>query len=262
MGRRLVITSGKGGAGKTTVSANIAVSLSFTGKRVLLIDADSGLCNLDSTLGLENEVNYTLDDILSDRCRAEQAIVADKRYPGLYLLAGARHYDPRLLAPEKFSALVEMLSKEYDFILIDCPGGIEKGFELALSGAQEAIVVTNPDICAIRDADKIIGELRQKGFEEIGLIINKVDSAMIRREQTMNLQDIVDILGVELVGVVPTSKEVLIHANLGMLVSARSFEVSKALRMCAQNIYDKRTIDPAQNKTTTLAEKVKQAFGL
>lgn len=262
MGRKLVVTSGKGGVGKTTVSANIAASLALLGRRVLLIDADSGLCNLDSTLGLEDEVIYTLDDIFLDRCRPQQALIQDKRYPGLYLLAGARQYDDKLITKENLCRLSEMFAQEFDFVMIDCPGGIENGFTVATAAADEALVVTAPDICAIRDADKIIDALHKQHYPSITLIINKVDLAMIRSEQTMDLQDIVDILNVPVAGVIPLSREVPIHANLGMIICARNFDVSKAFRQTGKNILNREMIDVEECIKSTFLYKLRSAFGL
>ena len=174
MGEIIVVTSGKGGVGKTTTTANIGAGLAELGKKVLVIDTDLGLRNLDVVMGLENRIVYNLVDVIEGKCRLNQALIKDKRYENLYLLPSAQTKDKSSVTPEQMIKLTSELRREYDFVLLDCPAGIEQGFQNATSGADKALVVTTPEVSAIRDADRIIGLLEAKKIKDIGLIINKI----------------------------------------------------------------------------------------
>ena len=194
-GRVIVITSGKGGVGKTTTSANIGTALAKNGAGVVLIDTDIGLRNLDLLLGLENRIVYTLVDVVEERCKLKQALVKDKKNPNLCLLAAAQTRDKSAVTAEQLKDICEELKEEFDYILVDCPAGIEHGFQTAISGASEAIVVTTPEMSAVRDADRIIGLLEAK--EEIKsykLLINRVRPNLIKANEMMSVDDVVDIL--------------------------------------------------------------------
>src|SRR3989339_1194291 len=171
MGEVLVITSGKGGVGKTTTTANIGTGLSILGKKVVLIDTDIGLRNLDVVMGLENRIVYDLVDVVEGNCRIKQALIKDKRYEGLYLLPAAQTRDKSAVDPEQMIKLCKELKEEFDFVLVDCPAGIEQGFKNAIAGADKAIVVTTPEVSAVRDADRIIGLLEANGLRNPMLII-------------------------------------------------------------------------------------------
>ena len=181
MSEVIVITSGKGGVGKTTTSANVGTGLAMLGKRVVLIDTDIGLRNLDVVMGLENRIIYNLVDVIEGNCRMKQALIRDKRYPDLFLLPSAQTRDKSSVSPGQMIKLVEDLREEFDYILLDCPAGIEQGFRNAIAGADRALIVTTPEVSAIRDADRIIGLLEASGVGRMDLIINRIRSDMVRR---------------------------------------------------------------------------------
>jgi len=216
MGRVIVITSGKGGVGKTTTSANIGTALAKAGQKVVLIDTDIGLRNLDLLLGLENRIVYTIVDVVEERCKLKQALVKDKKNPNLCLLAAAQTRDKSAVNQDQLKAICEELSLDNDFILVDCPAGIEQGFQNAVAGATEAIVVTTPEMSAVRDADRIIGLLEAK--EEITsykLLLNRVRPNLIQSNDMMSVEDVVDILSCELIGIIPEDTGVITSTNKG-----------------------------------------------
>mgnify|MGYP001060826920 CR=1 FL=1 len=194
MSEVIVITSGKGGVGKTTTSANVGTGLAMLGKRVVLIDTDIGLRNLDVVMGLENRIIYNLVDVIEGNCRMKQALIRDKRYPDLFLLPSAQTRDKSSVSPGQMIKLVEDLREEFDYILLDCPAGIEQGFRNAIAGADRALIVTTPEVSAIRDADRIIGLLEASGVGRMDLIINRIRSDMVRRGDMMSVDDVMDIL--------------------------------------------------------------------
>jgi len=215
-GRVIVITSGKGGVGKTTTSANIGTALARAGNKVVLIDTDIGLRNLDLLLGLENRIVYTLVDVVEERCKLKQALVKDKKNPNLCLLAAAQTRDKSAVSQEQLKAICEELSEENDFVLIDCPAGIEQGFQNAVAGATEAIVVTTPEMSAVRDADRIIGLLDAKEeIESYKLLLNRVRPNLIKANDMMSVDDVVDILSCSLIGIVPEDSGIIISTNKG-----------------------------------------------
>lgn len=215
MGEVIVITSGKGGVGKTTTTANIGTGLAQLEKKVILIDTDIGLRNLDVVMGLENRIVYNLVDVIEGNCRLKQAIIRDRRYPNLYLIPSAQTKDKTAVNPEQMKKLTEALKKEFDYILLDCPAGIEQGFLNAIAGATRAIVVTTPEVSAIRDADRVIGLLESAEMESIQLIINRIRIDMVRRGDMMSMEDVKEILAVELLGIVPDDEEIVISTNRG-----------------------------------------------
>ncbi|HHV60588.1 MAG TPA: septum site-determining protein MinD [Clostridiaceae bacterium] len=215
MGEVIVITSGKGGVGKTTTTANLGTGLALENKQVVLIDTDIGLRNLDVVMGLENRIVYDLVDVVEGHCRVKQALIKDRRYEGLYLLPAAQTRDKNAVNPKQMVKLCQELREEFDFILIDCPAGIEQGFRNAISGADRAIVVTTPDVSAVRDADRIIGLLESSELKNPKIIINRVKPDMVRRGDMMTIDDIIDILAVDLLGVVPDDEKIVISTNRG-----------------------------------------------
>lgn len=215
MGEVIVVTSGKGGVGKTTTTANIGTGLALENKRVVLLDTDIGLRNLDVVMGLENRIVYDLVDVVEGHCRIKQALIKDRRYDGLYLLPAAQTRDKNAVTPKQMIRLCEELKQEYDFILIDCPAGIEQGFKNAISGANRAIVVTTPDVSAVRDADRIIGLLESSELKNPKLVINRVKPEMVKRGDMMSIDDIIDILAVDLLGVVPDDEKIVVSTNRG-----------------------------------------------
>ncbi|CDM94341.1 MAG: septum site-determining protein MinD [Limnospira sp. PMC 1291.21] len=215
MSRIIVVTSGKGGVGKTTSTANLGMALAQRGHSVVVIDADFGLRNLDLLLGLENRIVYTAVEVLSGECRLEQALVKDKRQPRLVLLPAAQNRMKDAVTPEQMKELISQLSPKYEYILIDCPAGIEQGFQNAIAAASEAIVVTTPEISAVRDGDRVIGLLEANGIKRIRLLINRIKPGMVKANDMMSVQDVEEILAIPLVGVVPDDEQVIVSTNKG-----------------------------------------------
>jgi len=215
MGEVIVITSGKGGVGKTTATANIGTALALSGKRVVLVDADIGLRNLDVVMGLENRIVYDLVDVVEKVCRLKQALIRDKRFEGLYLLPAAQTKDKTAVSPQQMQELCNQLREEFDYVLIDCPAGIEQGFKNAIAGADKAAVVTVPEVSAVRDADRIIGLLASNDIMYPRLIINRLRLDMVKRGDMMDIDDTIDILGIDLLGVVPDDERVVVSTNRG-----------------------------------------------
>ena len=211
----IVVTSGKGGVGKTTTSANVGTGLAKLGKKVCLIDTDIGLRNLDVVMGLENRIVYNLVDVVEGNCRVKQALIRDKRHPGLYLMPSAQTKDKSAVSPGQLIKIIEYLKEQFDYIILDCPAGIEQGFQNAIAGAERALVVTTPEVSAIRDADRIIGLLEANGFEKMDLIINRLRTDMVKRGDMMSAADVVDILGIPLIGIVPDDENVVVATNQG-----------------------------------------------
>ncbi|NLI58850.1 MAG: septum site-determining protein MinD [Clostridium sp.] len=215
MGEVIVITSGKGGVGKTTSTANIGTGLALEGKKVVLLDTDIGLRNLDVVMGLENRIVYDIVDVVEGTCRLKQALIKDKRYAGLFLLPAAQTRDKSAITPEQMLNLCEELKQEFDYILVDCPAGIEQGFKNAIAGASRAIVVTTPEVSAVRDADRIIGLLEANDVRNPKLLINRVRHDMVKRGDMMSIDDIIDILAIDLIGVVPDDEKIIVSTNKG-----------------------------------------------
>ena len=215
MSEIIVITSGKGGVGKTTTSANVGTGLAILGKKVVLIDTDIGLRNLDVVMGLENRIVYNLVDVVEGNCRMKQALIKDKRYPNLFLLPSAQTRDKNSVNPGQMVKLVDDLREEFDYVLLDCPAGIEQGFQNAIAGADRALVVTTPEVSAIRDADRIIGLLEASGMKTIDLVVNRIRMDMVRRGDMMSLDDVMDILAIDIIGAVPDDEDIVISTNQG-----------------------------------------------
>jgi septum site-determining protein MinD len=215
-GNVFVVTSGKGGVGKTTTTANLGVSLARLGKQVALVDADIGLRNLDLVLGLEKRIVYDVVDLAEGRCQPRQALIKDKRLPGLFLMPAAQTKDKDSVTEAQMARVVHSLGADFDVVLIDCPAGIEHGFRNAVAGADEAIVVTMPEVSAIRDADKILGML---GTRRARLIVNRVRPEMVRSGDMLSVDDVGEILGREILGVVPDDEEIIDTTNRGQPVA-------------------------------------------
>ena len=215
MGEVIVVTSGKGGVGKTTTTANIGVGLALAGQKVVLVDTDIGLRNLDVVMGLENRIVYDLVDVVEGFCRVKQALIKDKRYDGLYLLPAAQTRDKTAVNPQQMMKLCQELKDEYDYVIVDCPAGIEQGFKNAIAGADRAIVVTTPEVSAVRDADRIIGLLEANELRNPKLLINRLRADMVKRGDMMTIDDIIDILAIGLIGVVPDDEKIIVSTNRG-----------------------------------------------
>ena len=215
MGEVIVITSGKGGVGKTTTTANLGTGLTKLGYKVAIVDADIGLRNLDVVMGLENRIVYDIVDVVEGVCRLKQALIKDKRFEGLYLLPAAQTRDKNAINPEQMQKLTNELKESFDYVLIDCPAGIEQGFKNAIAGADKAIVVTTPEISAVRDADRIIGLLEASELTDPKLIINRIRVDMVKKGDMMNIDDMIDILAIDLIGVIPDDETIVISTNKG-----------------------------------------------
>lgn len=249
MGEVIVVTSGKGGVGKTTTVANIGTGLAMLDKRTVVVDTDIGLRNLDVILGLENRIVYNLVDVINGKCRLKQALIKDKRHPELYLLPSAQTKDKSAVSPEQMIKLTEELREEFDFVLLDCPAGIELGFRNAIAGADKALVVTTPEVSAIRDADRIIGLLEADGIQDIHLIINRLRPDMIARGDMMSVEDVVEILAVNLIGSILDDEQIVIAANQGEPFSGRNSQAEEEYRnICRRLLGEEVPFAPLHQK--------------
>ena len=239
MSEVIVVTSGKGGVGKTTTSANVGTGLAALGKRVVLIDTDIGLRNLDVVMGLESRIVYNLVDVCEGKCRIKQALIRDKRHPSLYLMPSAQTKDKSAIRPEQMVRMVAQLKEQFDYIILDCPAGIEQGFKNAIAGADRAFVVATPEVSAIRDADRIIGLLEAEEFKQIDLIINRMRPEMVRRGDMMSAADVVDILSLNLIGIIPDDESVVIAANQGEPIVGNSSLAGRAYQDICHRILGK-----------------------
>lgn len=228
MSEVIVITSGKGGVGKTTTTANVGTGLAQLDKKVVLIDTDIGLRNLDVVMGLENRIVYNLVDVVEGNCRMKQALIKDKRYPNLSLLPSAQTKDKTSVSPEQMIKVIDELRDEFDYILLDCPAGIEQGFKNAIAGADRALVVTTPEVSAIRDADRIIGLLTANEITRVDLIVNRLRMDMVKRGDMMNIGDVTDILAIDLIGAVPDDEQIVISTNQGEPLVGTDCKAGKA----------------------------------
>ena len=238
-GKVITITSGKGGVGKTTVTANLAAALAMQGHKVVALDADIGLRNLDVVMGLENRIVYDLVDVVEGRCRLRQAMIKDKRQSELYLIPAAQTRDKMAVSPSDMVLVCDQLREEMDYIIIDSPAGIERGFRNAIAPTDHVIIVTNPEISAVRDADRIIGIVEAEEKGPARLIVNRIKPAMVERGEMLSIEDILDILAIELIGVVPEDEAILISTNQGMPVamsSTNGSSASQAFRNVAQRL--------------------------
>ena len=215
MGEVIVITSGKGGVGKTTTTANLGAGLAMRDKSVVLIDTDIGLRNLDVVMGLENRIVFDLVDVVEGRCQLKKALIKDRRYEKLFLLPASQTKDKNSVNPEQMIELCAELKKEFDYVLIDCPAGIESGFKNAIAGADKAIIVTMPEVSSVRDADRIIGLLESAGLSNPRLIVNRIRTNMVKRGDMLDIRDIEDILAIKLIGMIPDDEQVIISTNKG-----------------------------------------------
>ena len=233
MGEVIVVTSGKGGVGKTTTTANLGSALALRGKKVVLIDTDIGLRNLDVVMGLENRIVYDIVDVVEEKCKLKQALIKDKRFKELFLLPAAQTRDKSAVNEEQMKELTGKLKEEFDYIIIDCPAGIEQGFKNAIAGADRALVVTTPEVSAIRDADRIIGLLEANEIKKIELIVNRLRMDMVKRGDMMSIEDVHEILAIDLIGAVPDDEQIVISTNQGEpLVGSDSLAGQAYLNIC------------------------------
>lgn len=266
MGEAIVITSGKGGVGKTTTSANIGTALALQGKKVCLVDTDIGLRNLDVVMGLENRIIYDLVDVVEKRCKTHQALVKDKRFDGLlYLLPAAQTVDKTAVTPEQMKELIEELKQDYDYIIIDCPAGIEQGYKNAVAGADKAIVVTTPEVSAVRDADRIIGLLeKEKHMEAPKLVVNRIRYNMMKSGDMLDIDEITQHLSIELIGIVADDEEVIKASNHGEPIAMNpNSKASIAYRNIARRILGESIpLQPLEEANKGVFSKLKKFFGV
>jgi septum site-determining protein MinD len=215
----ITISSGKGGVGKTTTVANVAVALAADGAKVVCIDGDIGLRNLDVVMGLENRIVYDIVDVIEGRCKLRQAMIRDKHLTELYLIPAAQTRDKNAVSPSDMTRLCNELRPEVDFILIDSPAGIERGFRNAIAPADRVLVVTNPEVSAVRDADRVVGILEAEEKRETALIINRLNPTLVKQHDMLSAEDVLDLLGIQLIGIVPEDEDVIVSSNRGVPVA-------------------------------------------
>lgn len=235
-GQIIVITSGKGGVGKTTATASIGAALALDGQRVAVVDMDIGLRNLDVVLGLENRVVFNIVDVVKGKCKLRQAAIKDRRIDNLFLIPASQSDNKDVMIPEEMVKLSEELHKEYDFVLMDCPAGIERGFENAIAAADEAVVICTPDVSAVRDADRVIGLLYARSITP-KLLVNRIDPKMVERGDMLSHQDVVDVLSIDLVGLVQMDDQVVVSTNTGLpLVMQKNSKAGEAFCRIAMRL--------------------------
>ncbi|MFD2681434.1 septum site-determining protein MinD [Bacillus seohaeanensis] len=265
MGEAIVITSGKGGVGKTTTSANVGTALALQGKKVCLVDTDIGLRNLDVIMGLENRIIYDLVDVVEERCKIHQALVKDKRFEDkLFLLPAAQTSDKSSVSPEQIKNLIESLKQDYDYIIIDCPAGIEQGYKNAVAGADKAIVVTTPEVSAVRDADRIIGLLEKENIEPPRLIINRIRSHMMKNGEMLDVDEITTHLSIDLLGIVADDEDVIKSSNKGEPIAMDSTSKSAiSYRNIARRILGESVpLQILEEERRGVFTKIKKLFGV
>ncbi|NMA69267.1 MAG: septum site-determining protein MinD [Desulfitobacterium sp.] len=263
MGEVIVVTSGKGGVGKTTTTANIGTGLASKGLKVVLVDTDIGLRNLDVVMGLENRIVYDIVDVTNGTCRLKQALIKDKRFESLYLLPAAQTKDKTAVTQEQMKKLSDELKKEFDFAIIDCPAGIEQGFRNAIVGADRAIVVTTPEVSAVRDADRIIGLLEAQEIASPRLIINRIRPHMVKRGDMMDISDILDILAIDLLGVIPDDDSIVVSTNRGEpAIMDHSSHAGEAYRRITRRIQGEEVPLMNLDAPDGFMDKLKRFFGM
>ncbi len=263
MGEAIVVTSGKGGVGKTTTSANIGTALALMDKKVCLIDTDIGLRNLDVIMGLENRIIYDIVDVIQGRCKLKQALVKDKRFDSLVLLPASQTSDKSAITEDGMVQIISELKQSYDYIIVDCPAGIEQGFKNAIAGADQAVVVTTPEKSSVRDADRIIGLLEQEDIQPPNLIINRIRNHMMKNGDMLDIDEIMQVLSIDLIGVVQDDDEVIKASNSGEPIALQSKPKSAiAYRNIARRILGESVPLQSLDEQPGLFQKVKKFFGI
>src|SRR5436190_13569822 len=260
--RIITITSGKGGVGKTTTTANLSSALAMQGKKVVAVDSDIGLRNLDAVLGLENRIVYDLVDVVEGQCRLRQALIKDKRLPDLYLLPAAQTRDKNAVNSVQMEQLCQQLRAEFDFVLIDSPAGIEQGFRNAIVGADEIIIVANPETASVSDADRIIGLVEAAGKPEPRLIVNRLRSEMVRRGDMMDVADVLEVLGIDLLGIVPEDEAIIVATNKGEpVVYEKRSRAGRAFLNASQRILGEEIPLNEVEESPSLLERFRRLVG-
>lgn len=262
MGKVFVVTSGKGGVGKTTATANIGAGLAKEGKKVVLIDADIGLRNLDLVLGLENRIVFDLVDVLEKKCRSfRQALIRDKRFKNLFLMPSSQSREKDEVKPEQMVELCGELRENFDYVLIDCPAGIEHGFKNAIIGADAAIIVTNPEVSAVRDADRVIGLLEADEKSDARLLINRMKEGLVKKKQMLGVEDITDVLGIDILGIIPEDEKVLFSTNKGEpLIMDDNSRAARAYRNVVRRIIDPNCTQEISLEDPSIWARLKRFF--
>ncbi|HXZ06213.1 MAG TPA: septum site-determining protein MinD [Ktedonobacteraceae bacterium] len=260
--RVITITSGKGGVGKTTTTANLGTALAMQGKKVAVVDSDIGLRNLDAVLGLENRIVYDLVDVVEGQCHLRQALIKDKRLPELYLLPAAQTRDKNAINSVQMERLCQQLRQDFDYVLIDSPAGIEQGFRNAIIGADEIIIVANPEMASVRDADRIIGLVEAAGKPEPRLILNRLRAEMVKRGDMMDVEDVLEVLGIDLVGIVPEDEMIIVAINKGQpIVYEKRSRAGSAYLNAAQRIIDNEVPLEETEEELSFMERLRRMFG-
>jgi septum site-determining protein MinD len=264
MGEAIVITSGKGGVGKTTAVANIGVGLALKGYNVALVDTDIGLRNLDLLLGLENRVVYNIVDVAEKRCHLRQALIKDKRLSNLYLLPAAQTREKDAVTREQIKEIINILKSLFDFVLIDSPAGIEQGFKNAIAGADSSIVITTPEVAAVRDADRVIGLLEANGFRDPLLIINRVRPEMIKRGDMLSVEDVLEILSIKLLGIVPEDEGIIISVNKGepIIFNGNQSKAGTAFTLIVKSLLGEKVDWNSLFAESSLMERLRKFFNI
>lgn len=261
MGEAIVVTSGKGGVGKTTTTANLGTALALMDKKVCLIDTDIGLRNLDVIMGLENRIIYDIVDVIEERCKLSQALIRDKRFDSLCLLPAAQTSDKSAVTKEGMLQIIAELKQDHDYILIDCPAGIEQGFQNAIVGADQAIVVTTPEKSSVRDADRIIGLIEQENMERPRLIINRIRQQIMNDGNAIDVDDVVQLLSIDLLGIVIDSDDVIKASNSGEPIALNpNNKASIAYRNIARRILGETVPLQSLAQQKGMFHKMKQLF--
>lgn len=264
MGEAIVVTSGKGGVGKTTTTANIGTVLALLGKKVCLVDTDIGLRNLDVLMGLENRIIYDLVDVAEGRCKLSQTLITDKRFDYLKFLPAAQAKDKTAIQPEQMKEIIDELKRDFDYIIIDCPAGIEQGFKNAIAGADQAIVITTPERSAVRDADRVIGLLEQeKNIQSPRLIVNRIRNHMVKAGDMLTVDEIIDVLAINLLGIVFDDEAVIAASNRGEPIALKpNTQAAIAYRNIGRRILGESVPLMSVNENKGFFQKMKQMLGM
>lgn len=257
MGEAIVFTSGKGGVGKTTTIANIGAGLSRLDKKVIMLDTDMGLRNLDVVMGMEDQIQYNLIDLLENQCRLKQALIRDKRYPNLFMIPASLRCKKVRDYESKLYTLITQLKQEFDYILIDCPAGIDEGFHFSVSAADRAVVVTTPNISAVRDAGRVIYLLESMRIPQVDLLINAYHARLVRKHDMLSQQDIEEVLGMRSIAVIPTDDKVIISQNQGIPVISMHTKSARAFMNAARSVSSPRLIPVDLNTESPYARQEK-----